>query len=113
MGGFLHTTDLRIRALEFGIDHRLKAGVSVSMQTGPALTQLEEEERKVGKLQTQKLLLERREFAFKCAPSGMNMAALVCGAEVNQPGACPQALAKLFTAAKSHSQVDDGSWHSY
>jgi len=110
--GYVHTVPLRIKALEFHIDRRLKAGVSVSAQTRQCSTD-SEEHHKIAKVTTQKMMLQQRARAEKLAPSGINVGAMICGAEVGHPGACPRVLKKLFTAAKWYSHGDDGSWHNF
>jgi len=109
----LHTTDIRVQALEFCVDPRQIAGVSVSVRARPLLTQMEEEDRRLVKAFTQKTLLEDRARADRFAPSAINVGAMLYGAEVGAKGACPRVLAKLFTAAKWYGKKDDGTWHSY
>merc|ERR1719468_70755 len=110
--GYVHTVPLRIKALEFHIDHRLKAGVSVSVQTRQCSMDSEEDHKaeEEAKVMTQKMMLQQRARAEKLAPSGINVGAMLCGPEVGHPGACPRVLLKLFTAAKWFSRGDDGSW---
>jgi len=111
--GYLHTVDLNMQALEFCMDHRRKKGVSASVRLRSALSQMEEEDRRRVKVITQKMMLQQRARAEIAAPSAINVGAMLCGAEIKQPGACAAVLAKLFTAAKWYSEGNDGTWHNY
>lgn len=108
--GYLHTSDLCIEAFEFHRDK--KGGVTVTVQQKQALTSEEAQARAMNADIARKMLSEKRASGEKLCPSAMNVAAMLYGPEVNQPGACLDAIVKLLSAAQWWGHGSEG-WQQF
>jgi len=110
--GYLHTTDLSVEVFEFHIDDRTKSGVAMTARMRAPKSPAESDDRAKVKDITVKMLKNNRASADKLCPSAISVGAMLAGPEVGQPGACPNVVAKLFTAARWWGRGED-AWHRH
>jgi hypothetical protein len=111
--GYLHTTDLNVTSFEFILDKRVRpGGVALVARLGKPRDQQEDRDRAIVREITIKNLKESRKAAERCASSAINIAAMLYGETIGQPGAKVEAVTKLLSAAEWWGPGRDG-WHRH
>merc|ERR1711924_433088 len=109
--GYLHTCDLNPDSFEFHHDSRIKGGVSLIVRLQTDVSEEEKALRQEVQTITKGHLAKKRKAAYNICPSAINVGAMICGPDVGQPGAKPDVITKLLSAASWWGPGDEGSWH--
>jgi len=111
--GYLHTTDLHVTSFEFILDKRVRpGGVALVARLRDPRDQQEGRDRAIVREITIKNLKDSRAAAERCASSAINIAAMLYGEAIGQPGAKVDVVTKLLSAAEWWGPGKKG-WHSH
>lgn len=108
--GYLHTTDLNLARFEFLLDRR--GDVELRANLNEPKDDQEARDRKIVKDITMGQLKANRKSGEKLASSAINVAAMLFGPAVGQPGARAEVITKMLSGAKWWGPGQDG-WHRY
>lgn len=108
--GYLHTTDLHLASFQFLLDRG--GGVELRAILNEPKDQQEARDREIVREITMGQLRANRKSAETLASSAINVAAMLFGPEVDQPGAKVEVIKKMLSAAEWWSAGEDG-WHRY
>eukprot|EP00928_Gymnodinium_smaydae_P036886 TRINITY_DN25706_c0_g1_i2.p1 TRINITY_DN25706_c0_g1~~TRINITY_DN25706_c0_g1_i2.p1 ORF type:complete len:454 (+),score=104.16 TRINITY_DN25706_c0_g1_i2:86-1447(+) len=109
--GFINATTLEASFFKlFRFHHDGKGSVEMTALRHPPTSPADVAQMAICDAMCRDVLLTDRPIAERFSPSSMNYMAMVWGRDVNQPGADPHKIAKLFAAADSWGPGPSG-WH--